>query len=199
VFPVSGSDLSKFGKYRFDPIIFFQKICIDIVKTIIVLLRKIVLQSPSEVAMQQTMFTKKQIQQALTGIVDIKEREVGYWTDLGIVVPAIANPTGRGYTRFYSFDNLVELAVAKRMANAGLNLKALKSVMQELRNSNLGDATWLGYIRVVVGNPNSQEVVVTVQMVAKQESKCALDMSDCDTYFVFDVTATIKAVYGLLV
>jgi DNA-binding transcriptional MerR regulator len=144
------------------------------------------------------IFTKKQIKEALTGIVDIQDREIGYWTDLEIVVPDIANPKGRGYTRFYSFDNLLAFAVAKRMANAGLSLKAIKSAMEKIGELDFLYAGWFGHVRVVVTNPNAENVSVSVQLVKHKEAhKHILDMQIADTYFVIDVTDTIKRVYEI--
>lgn len=147
-------------------------------------------------------FSKKQIVEALAGIVDIHEREIGYWTDLGIVEPGIANPKGRGYTRFYNFMDVLDFAVAKRMAAAGLNLKAVKTAMEKFREELdhvTHFLTWQGKMIIVVRNPNTEDVSVDVQGIFSPapKLKITLDMMNVEAYFVIDVTETIEKVLAL--
>jgi DNA-binding transcriptional MerR regulator len=151
--------------------------------------------------MMNEPFSKKQIVEALAGIVDIHEREIGYWTDLGIVEPGIAHPKGRGYTRYYNFDNVVDFAVAKRMADAGLSLKAIKLAMNKFKEEAFTHyfLNFLGRQIVVVANPNSEDV--SVEIIGLENNVhgtiAELDMAKARAYFVIDVTDTIEKVKAL--
>ena len=71
-------------------------------------------------------FTKKQASEAL----GISARTVQFYTDQGLLVPEVANPSGRGTTRKYSRKNLVELLIIRELASYGLSLEKIKTVMK---------------------------------------------------------------------
>jgi DNA-binding transcriptional MerR regulator len=148
---------------------------------------------------QNDVYTKKQIAEVLAGIVDIQEREIGYWTDLGIVTPSIANPGGRGYTRYYSLPNVVDFAIAKMLVNSGLNLKAVRLAVAKLRENHRITyyTTFLGRQIIVIKNPNDEHVAVDVVGKANPISKIEVDLSEAGSWFVMDITATIEAVMAL--
>jgi DNA-binding transcriptional MerR regulator len=77
-------------------------------------------------------FSRKDIFMELRGIVDITEREISYWMDLGLIVPDIANPQGQGKTRYHSFYNLVDFGVAKKLALAGIKLSTIGAIMRDI-------------------------------------------------------------------
>jgi DNA-binding transcriptional MerR regulator len=107
------------------------------------------------------IYSRKDVFEELRGIVDISEREISYWMDLQIVVPDIANPKGQGKTRYHSFCNLIDFAIAKKLALSGMNLKTIKSVMDYLRSDKRRD----NYMsdkdnRLIVTNPNTETMRV---------------------------------------
>jgi DNA-binding transcriptional MerR regulator len=146
-------------------------------------------------------FTKKQVREALAGIVDIAVREIHYWTDLGVVEPGISAPRGRGHHRHYSLYNLVDFAIAKRMADAGLSLKAIKMAMEKFREGHRIRyfTTFIGRQLVVVENPNSDNVSVRIEtpISKKMPNRIELDMDKATSYVVIDVTDTINRVMAL--
>jgi DNA-binding transcriptional MerR regulator len=73
----------------------------------------------------------------VSNIVGITYRQLDYWATKGIVTPSIANAKGSGSRRRYSFQDLVELRVIKKLLDAGISLpkirKAIDFVRDELR------------------------------------------------------------------
>lgn len=146
--------------------------------------------------MKNGPFTKKQIAESLAGIVEIKDREISYWTDLGIVTPGVHNPKGRGYTRLYNFYNVVDFAIAKRMVDAGMSLRAVKIAIEKLREGNRIRhlPRIMGRKIVVVENPNSEAATVSVK--TPERNVLALDVTKAGSFFVLDVTETSEAARG---
>lgn len=84
--------------------------------------------------------SRKQVAEKL----GISGRTVWFYTEQGIVTPAIHNPKGKGTTRLYSTKNVLELAVARKLADQGLKLELIRDIMRSgrLRASNDGFDPW---------------------------------------------------------
>ena len=80
-----------------------------------------------------TYFTKKQVSESL----GISLRTVQYYTDEGLLIPEIANPSGRGTSRKYSKKNLAEFLIIKELAKYGLSLWQIKGIMEKARSSDV--------------------------------------------------------------
>jgi DNA-binding transcriptional MerR regulator len=81
----------------------------------------------------ESSFTKKQAAEAL----GISSRTIQFHTDQGLLVPEVSNPKGRGTTRKYSRKNLVELLIIRELANYGLTLEKIKSIMRLAQKTGL--------------------------------------------------------------
>jgi len=68
---------------------------------------------------------------ALTGLT---YRQIDYWTTTGIVVP-FKTSAGKGSRREYSFMDLVQLRVAKRLRADGISLQKLRKSLAWLRKN----------------------------------------------------------------
>ncbi len=86
--------------------------------------------------MRETFFTSKQAAE----IVGCTLRQLQYWREKGVVVPAVS-ATGTGRSVYYSRSDLVELAVVEYWLSVGLSfevagrtLKALKEKEPEFFN-----------------------------------------------------------------
>ena len=75
--------------------------------------------------MKQTSFTKKEVAE-LTGLAP---STVNFYTEKIIITPDIDNPKGRGKTRLYSRENLVEFLIVKYLKSCGLGLEIIKKIM----------------------------------------------------------------------
>jgi MerR HTH family regulatory protein len=93
-------------------------------------------------------FTKKNIAE-VTGL---SERSVHYYTDKGLVCPSINNPVGRGKTRIYGQENLVDFEVIKRLTAFGFSLEKIHEITNTIRKCR----TFLfGTYKLKYENPNS--------------------------------------------
>jgi DNA-binding transcriptional MerR regulator len=68
---------------------------------------------------------------------ELTERTVHFYTDIGLVIPDIENPKGRGTTRIYSFENLVDFHLIKKLTLFGFDLKITKSIMDKIRHPTI--------------------------------------------------------------
>jgi DNA-binding transcriptional MerR regulator len=70
-------------------------------------------------------------------IVDITYRQLDYWARTDLVRPTLAEATGSGSRRQYSYSDLLELKVIKSLLDAGIRLEQVRKVFAYLRD-NLG-------------------------------------------------------------
>jgi DNA-binding transcriptional MerR regulator len=68
-------------------------------------------------------------------IVGITYRQLDYWARTGLLHPSITEATGSGSQRRYSYTDLVQLKVIKRLLDAGLSLQAARKAIACLRSS----------------------------------------------------------------
>ena len=66
-------------------------------------------------------------------IVGVSQRCLDYWAERGIVTPSIRAAAGKGSERRYSFDDLVKLALVKRLRAAGLSLQKIRKGLEVMR------------------------------------------------------------------
>jgi len=68
-------------------------------------------------------------------IPDMKRSTVQMWVKAGVIAPK-ENREGRGASRVYSFDNLIEISVATELSGWGMSTKGMKSLLQHPRFKN---------------------------------------------------------------
>jgi DNA-binding transcriptional MerR regulator len=68
-------------------------------------------------------------------IVGITYRQLDYWARTDLLRPSITEARGSGTQRRYSYQNLLELKVIKRLLDAGLSLQSTRRAIQCLRSS----------------------------------------------------------------
>jgi DNA-binding transcriptional MerR regulator len=76
-------------------------------------------------------------------IVGITYRQLDYWARTDLVRPSVCDANGSGTQRLYSYTDLVELKVIKRLLDAGISLRAARTAIEYLREhlgENLGSA-----------------------------------------------------------
>ena len=163
------------------------------------------------------IYSRKDVFDELRGVVNVTEREISYWTDLEIVLPDIANPRSQGKTRFYSLLNVIDVAVVKRLLEAGFKLEFIKKVMDFLRSGREtreffynGNTTArllvfeqnTDRMRVAIENKKLPEAVVvgSVDSIKKAQSafeKMPLTVSEpFETFFSFNVTPLVRKIIG---
>ncbi|MGH2812155.1 MAG: MerR family transcriptional regulator [Actinomycetota bacterium] len=67
-------------------------------------------------------------------IVGISYRQLDYWARTGLATPSVQPAQGSGSQRLYSFEDLVELKLIKRLLDTGLSLQRVRQAIQNLRD-----------------------------------------------------------------
>jgi DNA-binding transcriptional MerR regulator len=66
-------------------------------------------------------------------VVGITYRQLDYWARTGLLRPSIADASGSGSQRRYSYADVLELKVIKRLLDAGLKLQQARQAVECLR------------------------------------------------------------------
>jgi DNA-binding transcriptional MerR regulator len=66
-------------------------------------------------------------------IVGISYRQLDYWARTDLIRPSLAEATGSGSRRRYSYRDLLELRVIKTLLDAGIRLESVRQVFAYLR------------------------------------------------------------------
>ena len=67
-------------------------------------------------------------------IVGITYRQLDYWARTDLVRPSVCDAQGSGTQRLYSYRDLVELKVIKRLLDAKISLQAARKAIEYLRD-----------------------------------------------------------------
>lgn len=67
-------------------------------------------------------------------LVGITYRQLDYWARTGLLRPSIADAKGSGSQRRYSYNDVLELKVIKRLLDAGLKLQQARQAVECLRD-----------------------------------------------------------------
>ena len=113
------------------------------------------------------MYRKKQLIEALSGIIEIKEPTIAYYLNLKIVTPDVANPSGSTEIKYYSSENLVDVAIARTLELHGLKLKAIAGIMKSIRKevrANFRKIKDDYRFHLVISNPNQDDSKTYLQM-----------------------------------
>ena len=70
-------------------------------------------------------------------LVGITYRQLDYWTTTGLVRASVRDADGSGSQRLYSFDDIVQLRVVKRLLDTGVNLKKIRAAVDHIRDRGL--------------------------------------------------------------
>ena len=68
-------------------------------------------------------------------IIGISYRQLDYWARTELVRPSIQDAQGSGTQRLYSFQDLVELRVIKKLLDAGVSLQRVRKAVEYLQKS----------------------------------------------------------------
>jgi len=67
--------------------------------------------------------------------VGITYRQLDYWARTGLLHPSISQAKGSGSQRVYSYSDLLQLKVIKRLLDSGVSLQAARRAIECLRSS----------------------------------------------------------------
>lgn len=101
-------------------------------------------------------------------VVGITYRQLDYWARTDLLVPSLQTAQGSGSQRLYSFQDIVQLRVVKRLLDAGMSLKKIRTAMEILReqldsNNPLRDVTLLSDGTTIYAAHSPDEVVDVFQ------------------------------------
>src|SRR5437870_5747837 len=68
-------------------------------------------------------------------LVGISYRQLDYWARTGLVTPSIREAGGSGTQRLYSFRDLVQLRVIKKLIDAGISLQRVRKAVSFLKEN----------------------------------------------------------------
>ncbi len=68
-------------------------------------------------------------------IVGITYRQLDYWARTNLLRPSVSEARGSGTQRRYSYRDLLQLKVIKRLLDAGITLKQTRGAIECLRSS----------------------------------------------------------------
>lgn len=97
-------------------------------------------------------------------LVGITYRQLDYWARTNLLRPSLQEARGSGSQRLYSFADVVQLKVIKRLLDAGMSLKKIRSAVDILRqqmasDKPLADVTLLSDGQTIYAATSPDEVV----------------------------------------
>ncbi len=97
-------------------------------------------------------------------LVGITYRQLDYWARTDLLKPSLQDAQGSGSQRLYSFSDVVQLKVIKRLLDAGMSLKKIRSAVEILREQlasdrPLADVTLLSDGQTIYAAHSPDEVV----------------------------------------
>jgi len=72
-------------------------------------------------------------------VVGISYRQLDYWARTDLIRPSLADASGSGSRRRYSYQDLLELRVIKTLLDAGIKLESVREVFNYLRSHVTSD------------------------------------------------------------
>ena len=111
-------------------------------------------------------------------LVGITYRQLDYWARTGLLRPSIQSAQGSGSQRRYSFTDVVQLKVIKRLLDAGMSLKKIRQAME-----------------ILVGQLQSDRPLVDVTLLSDGQTIYAAHSAD----EVVDVFRRGQGVFGIAV
>ena len=74
-------------------------------------------------------------------VVGISYRQLDYWARTDLIRPSGADATGSGSRRLYTYRDLLELKIIKKLLDAGIKLESVRDVFAYLRDHVDSDIT----------------------------------------------------------
>ncbi len=70
---------------------------------------------------------------AVCKITGLTQRRLDYWDSSNFIKPSVSEATGKGSVRLYSFNDLVQIKVAKTLLDNGLTLQKIRKAVTYLK------------------------------------------------------------------
>jgi len=79
-------------------------------------------------------------------ITGLRQRQLDYWDECGIVSPSVRAANGKGSERRYSFSDIVKLRVVKELRGVGVSLQKIREATARLRKQSLDGDPLLDHV-----------------------------------------------------
>ncbi len=98
-------------------------------------------------------------------IVGITYRQLDYWARTELVSPTVQEAKGSGTQRLYSFDDIVQLRVVKKLLDTGVSLQRVRAAVEDLRGrgDSINDQTLVSDGKTVYAVDDQQQVIDLLQ------------------------------------
>ena len=122
-------------------------------------------------------------------VVGITYRQLDYWARTDLVRPSLADASGSGTRRMYSYRDLLELRVIKSLLDAGIKLESVRKAFEYLREQVTDDiASAFGTTRLQAerikcfhgsanASPRDNHEMVTIRERTEEEDSEALQIT----------------------
>ncbi|MGH8930941.1 MAG: MerR family transcriptional regulator [Egibacteraceae bacterium] len=102
---------------------------------------------------------------AVCQMVGISYRQLDYWTTTRLITPSVRDAEGSGSQRLYSFEDIVQLKVIKRLLDTGVSLQRIRSAMDfvRARDLSLRNVTLISDGRQVYALDDSRQIIDLLQ------------------------------------
>src|ERR1700693_5715502 len=130
-------------------------------------------------------FTEGYTAKQVTVVTGVSYQTLNHWARTGLVEPSIAQAAGTGTERIYSFRDLIALRLAVELRRGGVSPRALRKVIECLRNSK-GLESPLSEARLVV-----TEIDVVLVRSSKELISALKRPGQAYLAFVLDLPRTV--------
>ena len=98
-------------------------------------------------------------------LVGITYRQLDHWTTTGLVSASVRDAAGSGTQRLYSFEDVVQLRLVKRLLDTGVSLRRIRQAVDFVRDRGLDlrDLTLLSDGETVYAVDDQQQIVDLIQ------------------------------------
>jgi predicted RNase H-like HicB family nuclease len=72
---------------------------------------------------------------AISRITGLSQRQIDYWDRTHFIKPSVSDAAGKGSIRLYSFNDLIQLKVAKTLMDKGVSLQKIRKAITYLKKN----------------------------------------------------------------
>ncbi|MBE0425593.1 MAG: MerR family transcriptional regulator [Nitrospirae bacterium] len=72
---------------------------------------------------------------AVSRIIGLSNRQIDYWDRTHFIKPSVSEASGYGSVRLYSFNDLIQLKVAKTLMDKGVSLQKIRKALNYLKKN----------------------------------------------------------------
>ena len=72
---------------------------------------------------------------AVSKVIGLSKRQIDYWDTSHFIKPSVREAAGQGSTRLYSFNDLIQLKVAKTLLDKGISLQKIRKAVWYLKKN----------------------------------------------------------------